>query len=98
MPALRSGVKPFAVHRRVAAAQHDDALADLRRVSERHAGEPVDTDMDVGRGFLATWNVDLPPARRAAADKDRVPSFGEQRAHALDPLARTKLDAEIEDI
>ena len=41
-----------AVHGGVAAAQHDHPLADLVDVAERDAGQPVDADMDVGRGFL----------------------------------------------
>jgi hypothetical protein len=42
-----------AVHRGVAAAEHDDALlADAGDVAEGHAGQPVDADVDVGRGFL----------------------------------------------
>ena len=64
-----------AVHRRIAAAQHDDALADLRRVAERHAREPVDADVDVRRGLRAAGNVEVAPARRAAADEYRVPAL-----------------------
>ena len=37
-----------AIHRGVAAAEHDDALADLGDMAERDAGQPVDADMDVG--------------------------------------------------
>ena len=87
-----------AVHRGVAAAQHDDALADLRRVAERHAGEPVDPDVDVRRRFLAAGYVDLAAARRSATDEDRVPAFAEQRLHAVDARAGPEFDAEIEDV
>ena len=39
--------RPAAIHRRVAAAEHHDAPADRRDMAERHAGEPIDADMDV---------------------------------------------------
>src|ERR1019366_2606544 len=54
-----------AIHRGVAAAEHDHALADLLDMAERNAGEPVDADMDIGGGFLATGNLKLAAARRA---------------------------------
>ncbi len=87
-----------AVHRGVAAAEHDDALADLGDVAERDGRQPVDADVDVGRGFLAAGNVEVAPARRAGADEDRVPAFGEQRLQAVDALAADELDAEVEDV
>ena len=87
-----------AIHRRVAAAQHDHALADLVDVAERDARQPVDADMDVGRGFLAAGNVEVAAARRAAADEDRVVAFGEQRLQAVDALAEPQLDAQVEDV
>ena len=87
-----------AVHGGVAAAEHDDALADLGDVAERDRGQPVDADMDVGGGFLAAGNVEVAPARRAGADEDRVPAFGQQRLQAVDALAADELDAEVEDV
>ncbi len=87
-----------AIHRGVAAAEHDDALADLVDVAERDAGQPVDADMDVLGRFLAAGNVEIAAARRAAADEDRVEVFGEQRLQAVDALAADKFDAEIEDV
>ena len=41
------------IHRGVAAAENDDALADLIDMLEINAGQPIDADMDVGGGFLA---------------------------------------------
>ena len=38
-----------AIHRGVAAAEHDHAFADLVGVAERNPGEPVDADMDMAR-------------------------------------------------
>ena len=87
-----------AIHRGVAAAEHDHALADLVDVAERHAGEPVDADMDVAGGFLAAGNIELAAARRAGADEDRVVILAEQLLQAVDALAALELDAEVEDV
>src|SRR5260370_14404850 len=70
-----------AIHRRVAAAEHDDAAADLVDMAERDGGQPVNADMDMGRGLLAPGKLDLPTARRAGADKDLVPALIEQFPH-----------------
>src|SRR6201996_6818980 len=61
-----------AIHRRVAAAEHDHALADLVDMAERNVGKPVDTDVNVAGGFLATGDFKLAATRRAGADEDRV--------------------------
>ncbi len=87
-----------AVHRGVAAAEHDDAPADLLDMAERHAGKPVDADVDIFRSFLAAGNVELAAARRAGADEDRVVVFCEQFLQGVDALAALELDAEIEDV
>src|SRR6185437_7989599 len=87
-----------AVHGGVAAAQHDHALADFDDVAERHGREPIDADVNVLRRFLAAGNIEVAPARRAGADEDRVPTFGEQRLHAVDTLAAAEFDAEAEDV
>ena len=71
-----------AIHRGVAAAQHDHALADAGGMAERNAGQPVDADMDIGARFLAAGNFQLAAARRAAADEDGVIIFRQQRLHA----------------
>src|SRR4051812_24233192 len=65
-----------AVHRSVAAAEHDDAPADFGDVAERHRREPVDADVDVLVRLRAARNVELTPARRAGADEYRIPAFG----------------------
>ena len=87
-----------AVHRGVAAAEHDHALADLVDVAEGDAGEPVDADVDVGGGFLAAGHVEVAAARRAGADEDRVVALGQQRLQAVDALAEADLDADVEDV
>ena len=87
-----------AVHRGVAAAEHDDALVDRGDVAERDVGQPVDADVDVLAGFLAAGNVELAAARRAGADEDRVEVLRQQRLHAVDALAALELDAEVEDV
>ena len=83
-----------AVHRGVAAAEDDDALADLGDVAERDRRQPVDADVDVRRGLLAARDREVAAARRARADEDRVPVLGEQRLHRIDPRAAAELDAE----
>ena len=77
-----------AVHRGVAAAKYDDALADAADVAERNAREPVDADMDVLRRFLAAGDVEIAPARRTAADENRVVIFRQQRLHAVGAAKR----------
>src|SRR5438270_7302267 len=86
-----------AIHCRVAAAEHDDAAADLVDMAERDGGQPVDADMDVGGGFLPAGDLELAAARRARADKDRVPALGEQRLQAADELTVAGLDPKIDD-
>src|SRR5207253_5460028 len=83
-----------AIHRGVAAAEHDHALADLVGVTERDAGEPVDADVNVVCRFLAARNVELAAARCAGADKDRIKVLAEQLLQAVDALAAPELDAE----
>src|SRR5687768_11601943 len=61
-----------AVHRRVSAPENDDGLADLARVFERDAAEPVDTDMYVRGAFFAARDLQLAAPRRACTDKHRV--------------------------
>ena len=87
-----------AIHGGVAAAEHDDALADAVDVTEGDVGEPVDADMDILSRFLAAGDVEVAAARRAAADEDRIKTFGQQRLHAVDALAADKVDAEIENV
>ena len=48
--------------------------------------------------FLAAGDVEVAAARRAGADEDRVPVFGQQRLQAVDALAAAELDAEVEDV
>src|SRR6185295_1844472 len=86
------------VHGGIAATEHDHALADLVDMSERDVREPVDADVDVGGGFVAARDLEVAAARRAAADEDRVPAFGQQRLHAVDALAADELDAAFEDV
>src|SRR5690349_1630569 len=74
-----------AIHCRVTAAHHDDALADRLHMAERDRRQPIDADMNVRRGLAATRNVDVAPARRTAADEHRVEWFRQQRAHRIDP-------------
>src|SRR5207302_5818065 len=87
-----------AIHRRVAAAEHDHALADLADVAERDAGEPVDADVDVLRRLATPGDVEVAPARRAGTYEHRIVVLGEQRLEAADTLAADELDAEVENV
>src|SRR5580700_6493096 len=87
-----------AIHGGIAAAEHDDALADRGDVTERDAGQPVDADMYVLDRFLAAGNVEVAAARRAAADEDGVKIIRQQRLQAVDALTADELDADIEDV
>src|ERR1700712_3015335 len=87
-----------AIHRGVAAAEYDDALADLLDMAERYRRQPFDADKDVGAGFLAAGNVEFAAARRAGADEDGVVIFTEQLLQAVDAVSALELDAEVEDV
>jgi hypothetical protein len=87
-----------AIHRGVAAAEHDHALADLVDVAERDAGEPVDADMDVACGLLAAGDIEFAAARRARADEDRIVIVCEKLLQALDAVTALELDAETQDV
>ena len=96
-PRRRDGAA--AIHRGVAAAEHDDALADLVDVAERDADDSQSMPMwMLAAASLRPGNVEVAPARRAGADEDRVVAFGEQRLQAVDALAAAELDAEVEDV
>src|SRR6516164_3194782 len=97
LPAEPAG-GPAAVHGGVAAAKHDDPAADLGDVPEGDRGQPIDSDMDVGSGFLAARDIEVTTARGARTDEDRVPVPGKQRFEALDACAAAKLDSQVEDI
>jgi hypothetical protein len=81
-----SSCGPAAVHRGIAAAEHDDALLDTGDVAEGHAGKPVDTQVDVGRGLVAPWHLQITPTGRATTDEDRVVILRQQGLHRIDAL------------
>src|SRR5690606_28994185 len=87
-----------AIHRGIAAAEHDHAPADRLDVLEIHRGQPVDADVDVRGGLLAARQVEVAPARRAAADEYRIVALREQRAHRIDAPAGDQVHAEVEDV
>jgi len=87
-----------AVHRGVAAAKHDHALADFFDMAERNAREPVDADVNILCRFLAAGNFQLAPARRAGADEDGVEILSQQLLEAVDAMAALELDAETQDV
>src|SRR5439155_12219565 len=65
--------------------------------AKRNRSQPIDADMDVLASLLAAGGVELAAARRAGADKNRVPPLGEQILQAWDKLAEAGLDPEIDD-
>jgi hypothetical protein len=67
-------------------------------MAEVHRGQPVDADVNVGLGFLATRDVELAAAWCTAADEHRIESFGQQRLHRADVLTTAKLDAQVQDV
>src|SRR5271169_3414241 len=48
-----------AIHRRIAAAEDDDAAPDLVDMTERDAGQPVDADMDVVHRLVAAGDLEI---------------------------------------
>src|SRR5579863_1518682 len=87
-----------AIHRGIAAAEHDHALADLLDMTKRDAGEPVDADVNIACRILAAGDVELAAARRAGAYEDRVVIFGKQLLQAVDACTASELDAEVENV
>src|SRR6266446_4800349 len=88
---------PAAVHRGVAAAEHDDALADRGGMAERHRGEPVEADVDVLRALLATGEVEVAAARRARADEQGFITLAHQFLHGR-YFSMYERNSQIEDI
>jgi hypothetical protein len=87
-----------AIHRGVATAEDDDALADRGDVAERHRGEPVDADVDPRCRLGPPRQRKVAAARRARADEDRVPVLAQELAHRVDPGPAAKLDAELQHV
>ncbi len=89
-----------AIHRGVAAAEHDDALAHLRHVAEVDRGQPIEAEVNVRRGLPAARHIQIAPARRAAADEDRAyPSvLLEQRLHRADARAADEAHVVAQDV
>ena len=87
-----------AVHRRVADADDEHALPDLLDVAEVGRREPLDTYMNVRRGFGAPGEIEILSVRRAAPDEHGVESLREQIAHARDGRVVPDVDAHVEDV
>jgi hypothetical protein len=60
-------------------------------MAERHAGEPIDADVNMASCFLAAGNLEFAAAWRAGAYKDRVVVFAEQFLQAIDALTAPEL-------
>src|SRR3546814_3279103 len=87
-----------AVHRGIAAAEHQHALADPSDGAEVDVGQPVEADVDVRRAFPAPGQVEVAPARGAAADEDGVEVLRKQFLHRIDAPVADELDAQVEDV
>src|SRR3546814_362221 len=87
-----------AVHRGIAAAEHQHALADPSDVAEVDVGQPVEADVDVRRAFPAPGQVEVAPARGAAADEDGVEVLRKQFLHRIDAPVADELAAQVEDV
>ena len=87
-----------AVHGGIAAAKDDHPLADLVDVTEGHARQPVDADVNILRRLLAAGDIQVASARRAAANHYRVVALTEQCGEAVDARAAPEFDAHIKDV
>ena len=96
--AAKAPRRAAAIHRGIAAAEHDHAPADLVDVPEGNGGEPVNANMDVGRALLPARNLQVAAARRAGTDEHRVVAFLYKRLEALDALPEASLDPETRDV
>ena len=86
-----------AIHRRVADADDEHALADGLDVAERDRAEPIDADVNaIAR--VAPGQYQVLALRRAAADEHGVVPFVEQRPQARDRRTEPKIDAEARDV
>src|SRR5690606_18243626 len=86
-----------AIHRRVADADDEHALADAVDVPERDRLEPLDADVDTA-GLVAAGNAQILTLRRAAADEDRVVALREERAHALHRRRKPEVRPHVDDV
>ena len=86
-----------AIHRRVADADDEHALADRLDVAECDRAEPIDADVDA-IADIAPRQAQILALRRAAADEHGVVALVEQRAQARDRRRQTHVDAETRDV
>ena len=74
-------------------------LADLARVLERDAAEPVDADVNIRRAFLAAGQIwQIAAARSSGADEDRVVILFEYFFQRRDVMLEMRVDAEVENV
>ena len=85
-----------AVHRGVADADDQHALADGVDVPEGDRLEPVDADVDPV-AVVASRDVEVLAPWRAGPDEHRVEVLLEQRAQARDRRVEAKVDAHVDD-
>ena len=64
-----------AIHRSITTAQNDYALADRINMFKGNTRQPINTNVDIGRGLLPTGDIEIAATGGAAADKHRVIVF-----------------------
>ena len=82
-----------AIHRRVAAAEHDDAGGRSCWMCSKDTLESQSMPMWIlGAFFLAAGDVEVAPARGPCADEDRVEPLVDDGLEAIDALAEARID------
>ena len=67
-------------------------------MAERDRGQPVNADVNVGRAFLPSGDLQVFPFRCAAADKYRVVIFSENFFKARNVFIKMSMDPQVENI
>ena len=87
-----------AVHGGVAASQHDDARRHAGDVAKGDRGQPVDSDVDMGRRLGTSRHIEFAPTRCATANEDGVVALLHQPFERVHPLPALEVDAHVQDV
>ena len=96
--AAQAARRTAAVHRGVAAAEHDHALANAGDMAKGNRCQPVNADMNVRCRLLAPRQVQFAPAWRAAAHKNGVIALRQQLLHGFHALTAVELHAKVQHV
>ncbi len=92
--AAKSTRRAAAVHRRISAAEHDHAFADLVGVLKRHPAEPVDANVNVRRTFLSAGQIgQIAATRCTSADKNGVVIFFQNTFQRIDVMIEVRVNS-----